>query len=448
MKKKNLILLVFILLAGIIISSPYIIRMLNGNSYIVNSEAYYNLRLYESGTSNDTVQERYAPINIINYIPYNEPLMRISVILLGMLSILLSYLVLKNNNMTDKNIWAILLLMITSPIFIYTFMNYNPFAFTIILTLLVLLLNNDILKGAVFSLIPFIDIHGAIISFLFLIIYFYANNRMRKNIVFMIISSIAIIAGITLNMTYGFTLLQNIPIQAENMITDIGANIGFSFSMIILSIIGIILLWEKGLKNFIIHMTILFCIFAATFNNSLRVYLNFLLVVYAGFAYIYLTRRKWSIPIIKKVTLLLIVCSILFTTLVYVTKIVNTEPSNEYAKALIFLDEKSFPGERILSMPSNGYMLEYYTHNPVFVDEKSIIYEPEKMIEFQNISVSRSLEKTEEFLTRNNIKYIFIDTGYKDYLEETGGFLFLLEESNKIIQIFNNTEVEIWMYAW
>lgn len=451
---KMLILLT--LLAGMLLVIPYTLRIINGNPYIINSESYYYHRIYqqEQTTNYDAIQDRMMPINIIQTIPHDNILVivltRILPFLLGMAVIVLGFLILHSYNISERNIYAILILLIVSPIFIYVFTDFNPYNITIFLTLLALYLmlkQHHLLSVIALAFIPFIEIYSAIIVCIFMMIYFVVNRKNVKNwkIILPILAA-SLLISIILNSLSGYNIIHLFPIEKSNIITDIGADIGYSFSALVLSLIGLIILWDKGWKNLIIYSSILLSLVISVFNSTVRIYLDFILVVYGGFAYIYLTKRKWSIQIIKKVTMLLIICSIFFTTVLYVTQMIKSNPDTNYVDALLFIKKQSLPEEKILSSEENGYIIEYYSGMPAFIDGKTLQYNPSAISVSESILSSRNLENTEAMLEANNIKYIFIDSTYMQYLEEKQGLLFLIETSQKFKDIYRNEKITIWMY--
>ncbi|GIU68874.1 MAG: hypothetical protein KatS3mg002_0110 [Candidatus Woesearchaeota archaeon] len=444
MNNNTKVLLIFIL-AGAILTSPYVLRIFNGNNYMINSESYYNIR-----TSNiDELQNRNLPFSLLNFINKdNAVVYRIVPLIIGITSLGLSILIMKKHNISDKNITAISLIIISSPIFINTFLDLKYFSFSILLSLLTIYLIN--IKKRFISIIPliiipFVDFYSSIIFFILLFIYLLLTSRKeRKNLIILSVAIFSIIIATLLNISTGYA--PKIPVEKTRLLTEIGGDAGFSFSIIILYIIGIILLWEKGFKNTLIYTSLILLIILSIFNNTIKAYINFIIAIYAGFAFTYLTKRKWSIQIIKKITLLLIICSIIFTTILYITKISKSEPTPEYVDALKFLEKQSIQKEVILSTPENGYMIEYYARRSVFIDEKTIIYEPERIKIYENITKIRNLETTEKILKEYSIKYIFIDKRFKQKLEEDEGLLFLIENSKKFKEIYTDKEIEVWMY--
>ncbi|MGV8150882.1 MAG: hypothetical protein ACP5NV_04090 [Candidatus Woesearchaeota archaeon] len=438
--------LLMLLLAGVLILSPYALRMFEGNPYTINSETYYNTRV----SGYDELQERKMPFSILDYFNQNSVIIgKILPVLLGILSIGLCILIMKKHNISEKNTTSITLILISSPIFLYTFLDFKYYAFSLILTLLTIYLLASKTKtyaAIPLALIPFFDLYSALISAIFISMYvLLMEKKLRSYIPLLIVGVLSIIAAIIVNIYTGHDMTR-IPIENPRLITDIGAEAGFSFSTIILAIIGIMLLWEKGLRNLVLYIVIIGLVVLSIYNTTLKAYINYALVVYAGFAFIYLTKRKWSIQIIKKITLLLIVCSIMFTTIFYATKLSQSAPTPEYVDALNFLKDQSIENEKVFSSQENGYIIQYYSQRAAFIDQKSNIYEPEKLKIFNNITHSRNLEKTEKMLQEHGIRYIFIDEKFKQRLESDEGLLFLIENSNKFKNIYQNERVEIWMY--
>lgn len=443
------------LLAGMILLLPYTLRAINGNPYIINSETYYFHRIYYHETSgHDSLIKEQLPLNILFTLPKSDIFLllitRILPFLLGMAVIFIGFLILQEYNISERNIYAILILLMISPIFIYIFSDFNPYNIIVFLTLLSLYMmikRHSVISVLLLAFIPFIEIYSAMIISLFMIIYFIVNRKNIRNwkiILPIIIASLSL--AIIINSVSGYDIIRSFPLEKSNIIIDVGADIGYSFSALIMSLIGLILLWDKGWKNLVLYLTIILGLLIAVFNSTIRIYLNFILVVYGGFAFIYLIRRKWSIQIIKKVTLLLIVCSILFSSILYITQMIKSAPDADYVDAMNFIKGQALPGEKVLSSRSNGFMIEYYSGVPAFLDGHTMQNAKHIININDNISLSRNLENTESMLADNNIRYIFIDEEYMQYLTEKEGLLFLIETSNKFKDIYHNDKITVWMY--
>ena len=457
--QENKALMILLLVAGLILLAPYMIRIASGNHFIIGPESYKNIWLQHNSriTFYDSYENRNVPINLLYIIPihantFSDTIFIIADIILGILTVLVAYAIMKKHNIGTRDIWAISILLITSPIFLYVFTGVNTYSVVLLLSAIAFLalITDKIIWSIIISvLLPFINMYAAIIMFIFFIIYFVATNNHKKNPkqhkIFWILFSIAILISILLNILLGYNPITHISIETSNIITDIGANIGFSFSMLILSLIGILLLLDRGLKNIIIYGVIFLMIIFSLFNEFIRIYLNFILVIFAGFALLYLLKRKWSISLIKKTTVLLIICSILFSSIFYITKLAKTGPDPEIVAGMEFIKKQPNDNSTILASADNTYMIEYFSGHKALIDPDTDD-ESVQMHLFNNITLSRNLEKTEANLMNNNIRYIVIDEDFRNYLERQEGLLFLIENSNKFAKVYENNKMEIWMH--
>ena len=452
-EKKYLVLLV--LVAGVLLLTPSTIRMLNHNNYMTNSEAYNTVRLYDQNDiTYDSLEGHSTSLNVLNLIRLNDSarqiLFNVVPIILGLITVILAYLVLHKQNISEKTIVAIISLMIVSPIFMYAFTNYKIYSFVIFLNVLGLyfLMHDKIMFSIpAFAIIPFIDPFSGIVTLALLLVYMFSNQKHHSNTRIVSIALFAaVVISLIFNGVYGYNILHISEFNMHNILTDIGADVGVSFSIIILTTIGLILLWEDGWRTLVTYALLLAFVVLALFNDTIRIYINFIIMIYAGFAFIYLTKRKWSITIIKKTTILLIICSIFFSTLVYTTKIIRSEPIPEYVDALNFVKAQSLPTEVILCSPTTGYIVEYYTERMAFLDDSTKYYYKDKVSDLDIIASSRNLDRTEKLLQQYNIKYIIIDREFEPYLEDKEGLLFLIDTSKKFTSIYKNSDVEVWMY--
>jgi len=452
--KKYLILIV--LLAGILLVTPTLVRMLGNNPYIINSQAYHNMRIYEQGSINyDSLQGHSIELNILNLLRLNDTgkyiLFNIVPLILGLLTVILAYLVLKKHNITEKVILAILSLVIVSPIFLYAFTDFKTYSFLIFLNVLGLYFlsdNKTLFSSITFSIIPFIDLYASIMTLMLLLVYMFAVGKKHAgNKITIFVTLAAIIFGVIINTYYGYNIWHIFQFESQNIITDIGADIGVSFSVFIMAIIGLVLLWENGWRNLVTYVLLILFVILSFLSVTTRIYISFILAIYAGFAFIYLNRRKWSITIIKKTTILLIICSIFFSTLVYNTRIVRSVPDQEYIDALTFVQKQALESETILAYPAYGYMTEYYTNRRVLVDDETKYYDKARADALDTIAASRNLDRTEKILKEYNIKYVIIDTDFQTYLADKEGLLYLIDTSQKFTSIYKNDKVEVWMYT-
>jgi hypothetical protein len=447
MNKNILLVIIFAVLLLII---PQAIRMLEGNASLPNSESYNTLRIYEQEHKTyDYLEDRSIMFNVLYFMGFSPSIIvaRIIEIILAISALLLGYAILKKFNMSERNILAILLILSASPLFIETYSTIDFHALTAtlgILTIYFLTREKTLIASVCFFIIPFIDVYAGIILFIMIWVYILSNKKnpkIRKT--FLTIGMTALIISIVLNYTLGYEVLTLHLFDKSALLTEVGADMGFSFSTLVLALIGIILLWERGWRNFIMYGSVILFIILSVFNNFLRVYTNFVIAVFAGFAFIYLYTRKWSIQIIKKVTIVLIICSVMFGTLLYITQYVNKNPTPTHLDALAFLKRQSLPQEGVFSSIDNGHLIQYFAGLKTYADDRSIY----RASMIDAIASSRNYDRTAQFLKENNIRYLFIDKDFRAYLDEKEGLSFLIGTTRAFQRIYRNDDIDIYMFV-
>ena len=232
-EKKYLMLI--LLLTAILLTAPQAIRMLNHNNSIANSEAYCNMRIYgQDSTTYDFLQAHSIPLNILNFLKIGDSMSSIIFsilpVILGIITILLTYLILHKQNIPEKSTLAIITLMAISPIFIYTFTDFKIQAFVVFLNILgfYLLTNDKIMLSSIpLAMIPFIDLFSGAVTFTFLLIYMFSNPKHKTGCrIASIALFTALVLSLILNLYRDYPLRLLFQFGIQNVITEIGADIG------------------------------------------------------------------------------------------------------------------------------------------------------------------------------------------------------------------------------
>jgi len=180
----------------------------------------------------------------------------------------------------------------------------------------------------------------------------------------------------------------------------------------------------------------------------LRFYINFILVFVVTIAFIQIIKRKWKLPNLKSIAILVIICGLLFPTISYINRVSNSEPSMAKIDSLNWFKDQ--PQGMVLSHYSNGYWIESIANkqtlmNPDLSKKEALKRYTDSKIIFNSYKLSDTQEKLDEY----NIKYIFIDPEMKKGLvwqKDNQGILLLLAESGQFQQIYSLEGIEIWMY--
>ena len=422
---------IIILLAVAILAAPYLLKE---NESPLGKEGYYNLIiakdiLKEKSLIND---EKYsdmsfpALIALISFIfrMSLETAMNVLLFLLGIASVILFYNILKRYNFYIGFISC--LILIFSPAFIYLFIEGGEYAVPFFLSLLLtyfILKERYITAGVTFIFMPLFNLESAILIGLMLICYILYLKRKRLLLI------ILILLMLILSFVYynGFNL---------NIISDFGSKIGVSIFAVFLFFFGFSVSWEK--KKFLLLHGIAFLLFLFSIKFIFVLfYLNLLLSILVSVSLIELFDRKWENILIKNLTLLLLICGLLFSGVSYAKNISEDSPSNEFFIAL----EKVPDDAIIFSSLDNKYWINYAGKEMAFDNELN---------DYNDILMLRDAEISRFLLDKYNINYILIDNKMRKKIWENqmDGLLWVL---NYDIEHFNNIydgeEVDVWRYT-
>ena len=172
-------------------------------------------------------------------------------------------------------------------------------------------------------------------------------------------------------------------------------------------------------------------------------YALFFLGIFAGFGFYRILIGKWKLELLKDLTIVLILCGLLFSTLSYLKSARDIKFDPTMSEALQGI-EKNVENGTILSYPGYGFAIEYYTENPVVADYLS----SQKAINLSDTLFRlRNLDEFERLAEQNNIKYIVITPEMNQGLvwdREDQGLLFLLKNSESFNSVFDKNGYEVW----
>ena len=208
-------------------------------------------------------------------------------------------------------------------------------------------------------------------------------------------------------------------------------------------------MWRKKKEHIFIFLPLFVMLISLFYLQPVIIYLNFVLAVFAGYALVRITNMDWQVKMIKRLTILLIICGLTFSAISYLNRVNNMQPDNEIIKSLDWLKHYSEPDEIVFSHYSKGFWINYVAERPVVID-KMLEYYPnaeEKFNASLEIFYSRNLKNTRAFLNKYNISYIWVDNEMKQGLvweKEQQGLLFLFRNNETFNNIYNNQGIEIW----
>ena len=454
-KNREKIIIAFgIAVTLIILLSPVIARLYDGNTLLIGNEPYYHLRMATEITEHKTITFQDDKAGGRTYIAhiYDETLAMAAIlmggknasiflpILLGIGSLALFLVLTRYFGMMNKKRIIAAILLITTPTFIYTFSVSNEHALAIFLILLgaYLALKPGIWKAAgMVSLIlaAYSSLFASLVITAIFMLYFLSD--IKRNSIALWGALIAVLAAIIHNQGYIY--------QSEGLkgiISDLGASAGFGIFNLILASIGIISLLRRKKQHFFIFGMLAFLIASEfIFGNSANPYLAFVLAIFSAFGLSLILERHWELKALRELSILIIVLGLAFSGIVFVNRLAQSEPSMSTAESLMFL--RSQEEGVVASQPSNGFLIEYFANKPVVADELS------KNNLTGTLFYTTDLETAKKIMDNNSIRYIFIDSSMRRgavWNKPDEGLLFLFRNNETFRKIHSQADTEVWEY--
>lgn len=463
-KKSVLVILLFSIIIFLI---PFSYRNTSFDGLPSGSLPYYHARMAEAfgqglPLKDDAVYSaRTYQINIYDYILFMLtkliPISRLSFflpIVFGILSLIFFVQILRQNHAPPSFINIAIILLVTSPLFIFTFTQSNQFSLILFLILLAFMLfyrkKTLFLALPVFAVLSFFGPRILFMVILFLWGYSSYINKEKRFFIIMGMMIALFAAQQFLPCDFG---IVDYPVENpySEFISDLGGIFGIGIMHVSLMLYGFIVFWmhkESSYFTKIVFLILLISIFFVDY--SIIFYYNFIISIMGAIALISLTKRKWYSKEMKYVTVLIITCGLLFSTISYMKRISLDYPIPEQAESLYWL-RNNMPRGEIFTLKDYGLFVHYLSGNKVIVDEFS---SGDSLIvnDMENIYYSRALNTTQDLLERYNVSYLWITEEMKNgtvWHDEDEGLLFLLRNNKTFKQIYNDAPfVEIWEVVW
>ncbi|MBW2993582.1 hypothetical protein KY317_03345 [Candidatus Woesearchaeota archaeon] len=457
-----------ILLTVIVLSIIPLIRVVYFDSILSGSEPYYHARManyvMDHGVpKTDPLVDRpylFQPYHLILgaaskiigiysaslIIPY----------LFGLASVIFLYFIFKQFNFRPLKTFLIFLILILSPVFIYTFSMSTPYcisAFLLILGFYLFKKEKKTASIAIFSAAVLFSIFNLLVGIAILSIFsIHAKNK--RKIFYPVLACMIIVALIFYApFIYFHQLPEMININGSMIImfvSELGGELGFNMFNILLALLGMYLIW-KTKKQIFPYSLLALSVLLFFYFNQIGIYLNIIFAVFAGCGFYGLMKMKWTLKLIKKLTAFVLILSLLFSAGFYISRTAKSMPDEQIIGSLKWLRDGTNKEDTIFSHYNNGFWIEAVSQRQVILDDYYTYINSADM-KFNNsneLFYSRNLDNTIEFLDKHGIKYIFITPEMKEGLvwnKEQEGLLFLFRNEKTFKRVYNEDGIEIWQY--
>lgn len=470
----------FLILAAALALSlivPHLIRASSHGGILMGDISHYHARIAEEMAAGGIPREDTLAYGGREYIfsPYHALLAaaspafgaewasRIIPAVSGIFSLALFYLILKKLNFHLLGRLSASAVLALSPVFAHSFALSSPVSIMILLDLFGIYLylhrgkSFAAASGLALSAASFFSFSNMIFALLAVFAYssIKEEDRKRASIVTFFIVLVLLFHYIPFYFSHGFPEGGSIS-QAgriQEFVSDLGGRSGFSIFGLILAGIGLASNWRRKKALYPAYLLSIFAVAWSFFFSYALAYSNFAVSIFAGMAFAGLAKMKWELRQIRNLSLLLLFCGVLFSSVSYSARIGNSPPDQGTVSALEWLRENSAEGDVVFSHYSNGFWIERYSGRAALTDGL-FEYSPrlaEYLNDSETIFNTLDIRETRSLLSRHNVKFILMTGGMDQGIvwDKPGqGLSFLLKNSETFKKEYINPSAEIYEYIY
>ncbi|MEM4239654.1 MAG: hypothetical protein QXM31_01005 [Candidatus Woesearchaeota archaeon] len=474
---KRLLMLAIIVFGILLMVLPASIRMLNDKPVMPGSEGYGHARIAgiiakEGIPSYDpAVPERKYAINAFDLLLAGTAMLAgvgaaavILPLVLGMLSILCVFAAVRKWKLPRPTAVSVMLVFVLSPFFVNTFAQATQTSLEVfLLSLLVFLLSPaaekrparitiiiTIISIIIAGLVATFGIIPAAAAFVVPMLLRTLSKKVPAAAVSSSIAAFIVLVAVALPVfLHNEQVPFGKPVPVVQAISDFGGAGGLSLFAWLLAFIGFVLLWQFKKKYYAVMIAAGITLVAALIMPSALPAAHLLISFLAGYAFAFLAQRKWSFDDIRALTMLVLVCGLLFSTLAHCLALARGMPSNDIRESALAAKAVLPEDAVLLSHPDNGFWLEYWSGRQVFLDSWPAITPriAQKWAAAQAIWHSQDITNARSLLFKNKIGAIVITEDMKNGLVwdlPEQDLLFLLRNNETFKKAYNSSSVDIW----
>jgi hypothetical protein len=238
------------------------------------------------------------------------------------------------------------------------------------------------------------------------------------------------------------------PLPVALAISDFGGTGGMSVFSWLLAIIGLVLLWQFKTRYYALLLCTTLALAAALLSPSALVTGTIAVSFLAGYALAFFARMEWSFEDIRTLTLLVLACGLLFSTLAHAMELAHGQPTAETRTAALSL--RTLPDDRaILAHPDDAFWYAYWSGKQVWMDSwlRNTPRVNERWAVAQQIWHAQDIARVQPVLFRNRIGALVITDDMRegkvwDLPEQD--LLFLLRNNETFKSAHRSSSVDIW----
>ncbi|MBN2454836.1 hypothetical protein JXB11_04805 [Candidatus Woesearchaeota archaeon] len=438
-----------IAISFILFSAPFFLRLAFQGGLPFGEESYYSMVLAER-ISGGNLSGVSTPYNLLLSLFASFLGVQLAAQLLpiafGIFSALLFYLILRR--LDNDPLIAILsaAFFLTVPSSLYAFSASTPYSmalFVMLLSFYFFLSKIRVLKGISVILASSLVLFGFFPFLLSLVVFSSSvlKNRQKQLLFLSILFLLAFSAWI-----YSIASPQlTFDSLSAYLVADFGGLFGLGMFHIILTVMGIVVMWPHRLSAQPMYVSVIMVLGGlAFFSVHTIIYAVFAVSFFSAVAVAYMLKHKWESSLIRNLTLIVVICGVLFSTTSYLGRMPDMEPTLEIAESLEWLGRQ--PRGQVLSHYSNSFWIEYFSGQEPVIDQfnRDLVGE-----EIDSLFAFRNIESAKETLDAYYINYIWIDNAMKSgevWQRPEEGMLFLFRNNETFKKLDERYGIETWEY--
>ncbi|MFA6461367.1 MAG: hypothetical protein WCV90_03805 [Candidatus Woesearchaeota archaeon] len=442
------------LILVLVLTLPLISRAWNSQPLIIGQESYYHLSQAQDYSWREFY---YYPLHILESL-HSEPLLLGIQFLLALLCLGLGLSLLKRGQFNTPTTPILVLFLILSPAFIFTFLSISAYSIYFFFYLLGFwLITQDQQKVRYLSLIPFAlttltDFGSSLFTLLSLGTYYWYTKSQSIEHRKMVQVTLITTAGVTLLGLFLFNAPLSLgPFYPGNsvseLISDLGSLSGVPFFVFLLGLFGAGSVWKD--RNILwmysfLPLTILLYIL----NSHYIFLLSLTLIFFAAQGYQKIFSNFWSLETLRKFTLMLVLLGLLFSIISFTNRLSEVGPSADDREALTWIKE-NIPEETqnkgIFSLPEESYYIKYFTQIQPFYEYHLYSNFQDRVNITNRILASSYISTTFPLLEDNSLTMIYISSKMRQRYSEEEGLLYVLK-NERFKMVHSNDNNQVWMF--
>lgn len=239
------------------------------------------------------------------------------------------------------------------------------------------------------------------------------------------------------------------PMPVIQAISDFGSSMGLSLFAWLLGLIGIVLLWQFKKRYYAVMIAVSAAFAASLVIPSALVMAQVLVAFLAGYALAFFARMRWSFDDIRTLTVLVLVCGLLFSTLTHAFALAQGSPDDGFKDAFETMKAALPENATVLSYPNDGFWIAYWSGKRVLLDgwPAQTPAVNERWALAQSIWHAQDISRVRPLLSRNDIGALVITHEMRNGLVwdlPEQDLLFLLQNNETFKNVYRSSSVDIW----